>query len=878
MTKRKTAGFVAGLFAFAAATAGTTLALTEMPKAEAFADSPFFVTEATYDTTGIEGWYGVPENVQGQDNFFALYGKADGTYAEMTSQTTPHEDGVRYYWQGANTWNQLNWRQDFGPDSGDDAILGWRAPFNGTVAFQGKVTMDKNENSDGIILKVHTRKSPTDPAKELYKQTYTESFTTYFSGEAFTVTSGQIYFFSIDQNVTSAYDGAKMFLKASFTKDETNPGTESTGGVLPQPDEHPEACIFNNYPNYTLGAKEEYFFAPKTQGENNAWILYGKADKTYFEMTTTGTDGNTWLGSAEGNGAYWRQEYYPGETDDIILAWRAPFNGTVKFTGKIFKESMAGSDGVRIKAYNRKSLNVDPEEIYNRAFTDVFTIYFNGCDINVVSGEIYYFAVDANGTKDHDKTNILLKAEFTKNDADPGEEASGGIVPELKGDPSCIFNEKPGYVLGGKEEYYAAPTEQGEDYRWVLYGKVDNLYSEMTPNPDHAIDGTGNHWKGASTWNQINWRQECGPDGGDDVIFAWRAPFNGTVKFTGKIFKSDMTGSDGVRIKSYNRKSLLVEPEEIYNETFTEAFTIYFNGCDVEVKSGEIYYFAIDQYKSSAFDTTHCWWKVEFTKDETNPGEEASKEIGAREIDYTGYFGTEQGENNWFYAQGTPEKYAFMEYGVNKNSGELCWNGVDDWHRISAANMAPGTKFGTMRIYVVPKDGMISIEGAIAKTSSGGDGMNVKIYFKGEAVFEHAFGADESSVALPKSLKYLEAKAGDLVVFYTDCGGNGSNAYDNATFACEIFTESETGEAVENPESFLSPVSKLELQGVNMPEHELDENEDYTDEETGCNGSVALGAGSALAIAAAALGCFAIGKRNGAKKTDRKNSGKGGKV
>ena len=35
-----------------------------------------------------------------------------------------------------------------------------------------------------------------------------------------------------------------------------------------------------------------------------------------------------------------------------------------------------------------------------------------------------------------------------------------------------------------------------------------------------------------------------------------------------------------------------------------------------------------------------------------------------------------------------------------------------------------------------------------------------------------------------------------------------------------------------------------------MPEHELDENEDYTDEETGCNGSGALGAGSALAGAA----------------------------
>lgn len=864
--RKKSIALFASLAAFLTTATATALTVTGAPEERAFADTPFFVSEVAYDTTDIGNWYTCVPTVQGENNFFALYGKAEGTYFEMADATEDHS-GNR--WAGSTDGNGIYWRQEFAPNADYDAILAWRAPFNGTVQFQGKVFKESMDGSDGITLKAYSRTSPTDPAKELYKQTYTEVFTVFFSGEPITVTSGQIFFFSIDQNNTSANDTTKLLLKTSFTKDAENAGSESTGGVLPQPDEHPEACIFNNYPNYTLGAQGEYYAAPTVRGENNLYALYGKADGVYAEMTNE-NNGNHWQGSAQYNNIWWRQEFGPDGGDDAIIAWRAPFNGTVKFTGKIFKENMAGSDGVRVKAYNRKSLEADAAEIYNKAFTDVFTIYFNGCDIEVASGEIYYFSIDQNGTSANDSTKVWLKAEFTKNETNAGTEtpSTAPIVPVYHGDPSSIFNDKLGYVLGGQSEYYAAPTAQGNENIWILYGKTDNLYAEMKADP---AQGAGNHWSGKAQYNGVWWRQEFAPDGGDDVILAWRAPFNGTVKFTGKIFKDDLTGSgsDGVRIKAYDRKSLSVEPEEIYNEAFTQNFTIYFNGCDIEVVSGEIYYFAVDQYLSSAFDTTKVWFKAEFTKDEANPGQEATKEIGAREVDYTGFFGTEQGMNNWFYAQGSIEKYAYMDYGVSKNSGELCWNGVDDWHRIAADNMSPGTKFGTLRIYVVPKTGVVSIMGALNKTGDGGDGLNAKIYLNGEAIFEHSFGKSPSSVSLPKSLRNLSVEAGDLIVYYTDNGGNGSNAYDNITFACEIFKESETGEAVENPSGYMHPVHKLELQGVNLPEPDLDENEDYTDGEeggNGCNGSVAFGACGAAIVVAAALAGIVLKKKNGLDK------------
>ena len=481
-------------------------------------------------------------------------------------------------------------------------------------------------------------------------------------------------------------------------------------------------------------------------------------------------------------------------------------------------------------------MSVSAEEIYNKTFTQNFAVYFNGVEIPVQSGEIYYFAIGQNGHSVNDVAKVWLKAEFTKNESNAGEEASGGIIPDYAGDPSCIFNDAPSYPLGDESEYYAVPIEQGGGNFWILYGKADGRYYEMTTSQTD-----GNAWKGGAEYNEVNWRQDFGPAGGNDAIIAWRAPFNGTVKFTGKVFKDSFNGSDGIALKAYNRKSLSVSAEEIYNKTFTQNFAVYFNGAEYEVVSGELYYFAIDQAGNSAFDQTKIWLKAEFTKNEQNAGEEASGGVGcARPIDYTGYYGTEQGANGWFYAQGSIEKYALMEFGVNKNSGKLVWNGIGDWHLISADNVSPGTKYGSLRIYVCAQDGIISVEGALVKTGEGGDGMNAKIYHNQTELFSYAFGSAYAAAELPQSMKNIRVKKGDTIAYYTDCGGNGSNAYDNVTFACEIFVESAEGDRAENLISYLSPVNKLELQGIALPPPELDENEDYPEQQSGSNAGLII--------------------------------------
>ncbi len=809
-----------------------------------------------YALEGKEAYYAAPVT-QGDNNLWALYGKADGFYAEMTAGT----QGGGNHWQGSAANNNMWWRQEFAPDGSDDVILAWRAPFNGKVKFTGKVFKNfYRSESDGIVLKAYHRQHKNAPATELYNVTADKGyFVAYFNGAEIPVQSGEIYYFAIGQNKTPAYDMTNVWLKAEFTKDESNAGEEAIGGIIPDYAGDP-SCIFNETQGYPMGQESEYYAVPVAQGDNGFFALYGKANGFYAEMTTSQTDGNAWKGGAQYNNIDWRQDFSPDGGNDAIIAWRAPFNGKVKFTGKVFKTSFDGSDGIVLKAYNRKSLSVSAEEIYNKTFTQNFAVYFNGVEIPVQSGEIYYFAIGQNGHSVNDVAKVWLKAQFTKDESNAGEEASGGIIPDYAGDPSCIFNDAPSYPLGDESEYYAVPIEQGGGNFWILYGKADGRYYEMTTSQTD-----GNAWKGGAEYNEVNWRQDFGPAGGNDAIIAWRAPFNGTVKFTGKVFKDSFNGSDGIALKAYNRKSLSVSAEEIYNKTFTQNFAVYFNGAEYEVVSGELYYFAIDQAGNSAFDQTKIWLKAEFTKNEQNAGEEASGGGGcARPIDYTGYYGTEQGANGWFYAQGSIEKYALMEFGVNKNSGKLVWNGIGDWHLISADNVSPGTKYGSLRIYVCAQDGIISVEGALVKTGEGGDGMNAKIYHNQTELFSYAFGSAYAAAELPQSMKNIRVKKGDTIAYYTDCGGNGSNAYDNVTFACEIFVESAEGDRAENLISYLSPVNKLELQGIALPPPELDENEDYPEQQSGSNAGLIIGlsvGGGVLAVAAAVAAALVFKKK-----------------
>ena len=862
MKKRKFAILLAGALCAASLTAGAVTAFAQ----EGEEQKPFFVPTSEYtgslDPNSISpdsGYCCVPSE-QGENGWYALTGASMDQLTEMTDNSN-EKPGDTYDGNGHGFW----WRQDYGVWDGSLLVSKWQADAAGTVAFSGKITIAAPANAQ---LTVYYQPNG-EALQTIYEETAFSSDVTELMIEdeaAKTVSKGDAFYFVMSQTPEAAEIGGdagkasgQIFIKASQTVADPNAFLLDESvyeGTLTKED----ATHDNGYRCVPDAATEE-------QGENNWYALYGKADGDYKKMTVGESGGNKyWKGEAEYNTIWWGQDFGPDGNSDAIAMWRAPFNGTVKFSGVIYKDSMDGSDGVVIRAFNRKDSGTESVRLINLTKSDPFVLFVNETELQVVSGEMYFFCVGQGATSSNDSTKMFIKAEFTKDEQNPGEPADDNIGPDKEDPAASIFNRTPSYTLGAQEEYYGAPVKQGDNNTWVLYGKADGLFYEMK-----SEDDSGNTWKGNSQYNGISWRQEFSPDGGDDAIIAWRAPFNGKVRFTGKIFKdfSNPPGSDGVIVKAYNRKTLTSAVTEIYNKLFEETFEIYFNGVELDVVSGEMYFFSIDQNDASAFDTTRVWFKAEFTKNEQDPGEAASDNIGcARPVNYTSYYGTEQGVNNWYYAMGTVDRYALMEYGVSKDSGALQWNGLSSWQGISAGNMTPGSAFANLRIYVCDKNGVISIEGKLNKTGDGGDGMNARIYHNGEVLFEKAFGSAADNVVLPQTLKNISVKQGDLIIYYADCGANGQNSYDNLCFATEIFWESSEGEAVADTSQYIKPVSKLELQGINVPPAILDENEDYT-AEGGTDKGLIIGlsvGGGVIVVAAAAVAAVFIVKRKRRKE------------
>lgn len=598
--------------------------------------------------------------------------------------------------------------------------------------------------------------------------------------------------------------------------------------------------------NYDNG----FVCVPKAQGDDNWFAVYGKGDGAYSKMTDgdSTNSGNTWKGSAAYNSVWWRQEFAPDGGDDAIALWRAPYNGTVKFTGKIQKTNMTGSDGVEINVFNKKGVEILSESLYSRKFTEGFTVIIDR-EFAVVSGEMFLFCVGQLGTSSYDTTVVQIKAEFTQS-SDPGDATTGDSVePVFSADNLSFLTEKAYYTLGTENEYYAVPeNEQGENNFYVLYGDATKKYFRMSKHE--------NYWAGVSTYNQVWWRQDFSPDGGDDAILMWKAPFNGVVRFQGKIYKSDDNGSsDGVKLLVHSKKAATSQAEELYGEAVSGNFIRYFSGAEYAVQAGQMFFFSIDQNGTSAFDSVKLFAKAIFEKDEENPGE-GTDDIGeGRHIDHLGYYSDEQGGNDWYYAYGTLEKYVLMTYGLYSKSNDYCYYGMEDYQCINAGNMTPGSNYAVMRIWVAANAGKITVDGTVLKNTQGGDGCVAAIYKNGEELFRYEFGgdADESDFDV---LRDVEVNVGDKIIYYVSSGAANSNAYDNVTFKTELYWEEKLNENdVEDTSAYLNDVTKLELLGINIVEPELDENGDYG---TGCGGASAAGL-----MLATVVGCLVFSAKRG---------------
>ena len=176
-----------------------------------------------------------------------------------------------------------------------------------------------------------------------------------------------------------------------------------------------------------------------------------------------------------------------------------------------------------------------------------------------------------------------------------------------------------------------------------------------------------------------------------------------------------------------------------------------------------------------------------------------------------------QGENDFYYAWGTVEKYALMSYGA-ANGGGYSWRALESYATVNGRAMHPGQLWGSLIVWVANESGMVSLVGFMEKSTTFGDGVNIGVYHQKNSGDKIALL--EQTVRINGVLKYslettLEIAKGDTIVFYCDSGLAKENSSDSVDCLFDITYTQVDGDYIKNEDTskYLKVVSPCELAG-----------------------------------------------------------------
>lgn len=218
-----------------------------------------------------------------------------------------------------------------------------------------------------------------------------------------------------------------------------------------------------------------------------------------------------------------------------------------------------------------------------------------------------------------------------------------------------------------------------------------------------------------------------------------------------------------------------------------------------------------------------------------------------------------QGDNNMYYAWGTPENYVLMNYGLGY-SGTDIFHGVEGYAHISGSSIHPGNVWGVMIIWVSPADGNVRLNGRMEKGVRQGDGVTLGVYKQNyggelETLFEKFVGVNDELV-YPMD-KTFDVKKGDSFIFYCDSGKANENSCDSCGCPFEItLTTNETVDKNQDLSQYLNAGPACEVGGFKNIENSFTAEildgtltEKITTTTTGCAGSVITSIFGLLALA-----------------------------
>jgi hypothetical protein len=295
---------------------------------------------------------------------------------------------------------------------------------------------------------------------------------------------------------------------------------------------------------------------------------------------------------------------------------------------------------------------------------------------------------------------------------------------------------------------------QGSQH-WSYQVHNNGQYTNMTYS--------GSTWNGSSSSYITSTRMHPG-SGNNDAARSWQAPSAMEVNLSGRVYKTDTAGGDGVVVSIKKNNTTIWGPHTIaYNNSTGLTYNV-----NTQVAAGDTLRFIVNQGAANNWnDATYFSPAIQVLS-----GQQSSWKAS------TGFSGT-QGANGWSYQQLSGSTYSNLSW------GSTSWTGSGGIY-IDPSKQHPGSSQDAVRKWTAPTAANVQISGQVYKTDTGGgDGVVVSIRKNGTTIWGPHTIAYNDSVGLSYNVQTSVA-AGDALYFIINRGA--ANNWNDATHFDPLIT------------------------------------------------------------------------------------------
>lgn len=295
------------------------------------------------------------------------------------------------------------------------------------------------------------------------------------------------------------------------------------------------------------------------QGENG-WY-YQQFDGSGYTDMQWDTGQEVWQGST--NALSIADDWQSASNGlDSVRKWISPSDGRIRITGTAKSAASSFEDGVEVSIMKNDIPLWGPYPI-----TSVMGLSHD-IELDVKSGDRFYFVVHAKGSPSHTRTSW---SPFIEEVVHPSEGS---------------WEEEALPVYAASSDY--SSVQGNNQWRYEQYDGA--VYSALAWNTDFGL------WEGSAPLMYVgdNWQH---PSENMDSVRTWEAPENGTIAIKGAAKKRDFELGNGVNV------SILKNDELIWSRLVTD-FTGSAHDLDLVVNKGDLIRFVVNCNEETSYDLT----------------------------------------------------------------------------------------------------------------------------------------------------------------------------------------------------------------------------------------------------------------------------------